>query len=209
MDPTQQRTCLWPSWLRNDVKRSGNSFRSLVRSTVSSTTPVASIRRASYRGRCGAMTPKIAQFLAEQQPVTPCLVLDVDRVEANFRALARALPLARIYYAVKANPAAPVLERLVHLSSGFDAASFEEIEACLGPARRLKRSASATRSRRSPRSAARTPPACRCSLSIPTEELQKIAEHAPGRRCTAVSGRQRRRRLAAVAQVRHHRRDGA
>jgi len=22
--PTQQRTCLWPSWLRNDVKRSGN-----------------------------------------------------------------------------------------------------------------------------------------------------------------------------------------
>ena len=57
--------------------------------------------------------PKIARFLAEQQPATPCLVLDVDRVEANFRALRRALPLARIYYAVKANPAAPVLERLV------------------------------------------------------------------------------------------------
>ena len=34
------------------------------------------------------MTPKVAQFLAEQQPATPCLVLDVDRVEANFRALA-------------------------------------------------------------------------------------------------------------------------
>ena len=31
------------------------------------------------------MTPKIARFLVEQQPVTPCLVLDVDRVEANFR----------------------------------------------------------------------------------------------------------------------------
>jgi len=24
MAHTQQRTCLWPSWLRNDVKRSGN-----------------------------------------------------------------------------------------------------------------------------------------------------------------------------------------
>ena len=59
------------------------------------------------------MTPKIAQFLAEQQPATPCLVLDVDRVEANFLTLQRALPLARIYYAVKANPARPVLERLV------------------------------------------------------------------------------------------------
>jgi ornithine decarboxylase len=33
------------------------------------------------------MTPKIARFLAEQQPATPCLVLDVDRVEDNFRAL--------------------------------------------------------------------------------------------------------------------------
>ena len=45
--------------------------------------------------------------------------------------LRRALPLARIYYAVKANPAAPVLERLTGLGSAFDAASWEEIEACL------------------------------------------------------------------------------
>ncbi len=51
------------------------------------------------------MTPKIARFLAQHQPATPCLVLDVDRVEDNFRALRDALPLARIYYAVKANPA--------------------------------------------------------------------------------------------------------
>lgn len=77
------------------------------------------------------MTPKIARFLAEQQPATPCLVFDVDRVEENFRALQRALPLARIYYAVKANPAAPILRRLVSLNSNFDAASFEEVSACL------------------------------------------------------------------------------
>ena len=61
------------------------------------------------------MTPKIARFLAQHQPATPCLVLDVDRVEDNFRALRDALPLARIYYAVKANPAHQVLERLVGL----------------------------------------------------------------------------------------------
>jgi ornithine decarboxylase len=82
-------------------------------------------------GGPGAMTPKIAHFIAQQQPVTPCLVLDVDRVEANFRALQHALPLARIYYAVKANPAAPVLQRLVKLASSFDAASYEEVAACL------------------------------------------------------------------------------
>src|SRR5882757_1450959 len=77
------------------------------------------------------MTPKIARFLAQHQPATPCLVLDVDRVEANFRALKDALPLARIYYAVKANPAHQVLERLVRLCSHFDAASIEEVSACL------------------------------------------------------------------------------
>lgn len=77
------------------------------------------------------MTPKIAQFLADYNPATPCLVLDVDRVEDNFHSIRSALPLARIYYAVKANPAAPILERLVKLGSAFDAASFEEIAMCL------------------------------------------------------------------------------
>ncbi|WP_421995004.1 type III PLP-dependent enzyme [Roseococcus sp.] len=77
------------------------------------------------------MTPKVARFLADTLPATPCLVLDVDRVEENFRRLRHALPLARIYYAVKANPAAPVLERLVGLGSQFDAASFQEVAMCL------------------------------------------------------------------------------
>ncbi|APT57568.1 type III PLP-dependent enzyme [Roseomonas gilardii] len=77
------------------------------------------------------MTPKIAQFLRDAAPATPCLVLDVDRVEENYRRLRAAMPQARIYYAVKANPAAPILDRLVGLGSSFDAASYEEISACL------------------------------------------------------------------------------
>ena len=77
------------------------------------------------------MTPKLVAFLRDSAPATPCLVLDLDRVEENYRRLKAAMPLARIYYAVKANPAAPVLDRLVGLGSCFDAASFEEVEACL------------------------------------------------------------------------------
>jgi ornithine decarboxylase len=77
------------------------------------------------------MTPKVARFLRDTQPATPCLVLDVDRVAENYGRLKSALPLARIYYAVKANPAAPILDRLVELGSSFDAASWEEIRACL------------------------------------------------------------------------------
>lgn len=91
------------------------------------------------------MTPKIARFLEDQRPATPCLVLDIDRVEQNYRALADALPLARIYYAVKANPARPVLERLVGLGSAFDAASWEEIELVLAAGPRPRRSPTATR----------------------------------------------------------------
>src|SRR3954452_7207025 len=77
------------------------------------------------------MTPKIARYLADHAPATPCLVLDVDRGERNYRTLIDALPVGRVYYAVKANPAAPILESLVRLGSGFTAASFEEFEFCL------------------------------------------------------------------------------
>ena len=77
------------------------------------------------------MTPKIARYLADYAPPTPCLIVDVDRVADRYRDLRTALPLARIFYAVKANPAAPVLERLVSLGSAFDAASWEEIDLCL------------------------------------------------------------------------------
>ena len=41
------------------------------------------------------MTPKIARFLRDNAPATPCLVLDVDRVEEKYRAMHAALPLAR------------------------------------------------------------------------------------------------------------------
>ena len=52
-------------------------------------------------------------------------------MEENYRRLQAAMPQSRIYYAVKANPAAPILDRLVGLGSSFDAASYEEISACL------------------------------------------------------------------------------
>jgi ornithine decarboxylase len=126
------------------------------------------------------MTPKIARFLAEQCPATPCLVLDVDRVEANYRALSQALPLARIYYAVKANPAAPILERLVGLSSSFDAASFEEIAACLDAGASPESISYGNTLKKA--SAIRRAHAAGVSLFAfdSAEELEKIADNAPG-----------------------------
>jgi ornithine decarboxylase len=128
------------------------------------------------------MTPKIARFLAQHQPATPCLVLDVDRVEANFRALKDALPLARIYYAVKANPAHQVLERLVGLESRFDAASIEEVTACLDAGARPEAISFGNTIKKV--SAIRRAYAAGVTMFAfdSREELEKLAAHAPGAR---------------------------
>ena len=128
------------------------------------------------------MISKIARFLVEQQPVTPCLVLDVDRVAENFVALRAALPLARIYYAVKANPAAPVLERLASLGSSFDAAGAEEVDSCLAAGAPPARISFGNTIKKV--SAIRRAHAAGVSLFAfdSAEELDKLARHAPGSR---------------------------
>ena len=128
------------------------------------------------------MTFKIAQFLADHQPATPCLVLDIDRVEANFRALSHTLPLARIYYAVKANPAAAILARLVGLNSHFDAASIEEVQFCLEAGARPAAISFGNTIKKV--SAIQRAHAAGVSMFAfdSEEELLKLAEHAPGAR---------------------------
>jgi ornithine decarboxylase len=76
------------------------------------------------------MTDRIRRFLADKQPETPCLVVDLDVVEFNFRRMRELLPQAKIFYAMKANPANEVLARLGKLGSNFDTASRGEIELC-------------------------------------------------------------------------------
>jgi ornithine decarboxylase len=128
------------------------------------------------------MTPKIARFLIERQPATPCLVVDIDRVAENFRALRRALPLARIYYAVKANPAPAVLDRLVNLGSQFDAAGIEEVEACLQAGARPAEISFGNTIKKA--SAIRRAHEAGITMFAfdSIEELEKLARHAPGSR---------------------------
>ncbi len=62
---------------------------------------------------------------------TPCLYIDLDIVEAQYRRLRRAMPYAEIYYAVKANPAREIVELLARLGSSFDIASRYELDLAL------------------------------------------------------------------------------
>jgi ornithine decarboxylase len=126
------------------------------------------------------MTPKIASFLDSSALATPCLVLDLDRVAENYAALRGALPDAKIFYAVKANPADAILRLLTGLGSSFDAASLREIVACIA--------AGAPASAISFGNTVKKPGAIAAAHAhgVPLyafdciEELEKIAIHAPG-----------------------------
>ena len=128
------------------------------------------------------MTPKIASFLADHAPATPCLVVDVDQVELRYCEIEAALPLARIYYAVKANPALPVLQRLVSLGSCFDAASWEEIRLCL----EAGADASGISFGNTIKKVSAIAKAHDAGITMfafdSDEELDKLARHAPGAR---------------------------
>jgi ornithine decarboxylase len=128
------------------------------------------------------MTPKIARFLADRCPVTPCLVLDVDRVEENYRNLRAALPLARIYYAVKANPATPVLARLARLGSRFDAASLPEVEGCLAAGAAPEAISFGNTIKKVSAIRAAYAAGVRLYAFDSAEELDKLARYAPGSR---------------------------
>lgn len=126
------------------------------------------------------MSPKIASFLDSSALATPCLVLDLDIVAQNFAALRRALPVAKIYYAVKANPAAPILRLLVEKSACFDAASLPEIEACLAAGAHAGTISYGNTVKKPSAIAAAHAHGVPLFAFDSIEELEKIARFAPG-----------------------------
>lgn len=67
---------------------------------------------------------------ADTKP-TPFLVFDLRSLEAKYREMQEQFPNAAIYYAIKANPARPILKRLIELGSCFDVASRYELDLVL------------------------------------------------------------------------------
>jgi ornithine decarboxylase len=129
-----------------------------------------------------AMTQKISRFLADHAPPTPCLVVDLDQVAANYRKLRTAMPDAVIYYAVKANPAPQILKRLVELGSSFDTASVNEIDMVLAAGAAPERISFGNTIKKSAAIEQAHQRGVRLFAFDSEAELEKIARAAPGAR---------------------------
>jgi len=122
----------------------------------------------------------IERFIRANHFDRPTLVLDTDLVEAQYHALAKGLGRARIHYAVKANPAREIIERLVKLGSHFDAASRGEIELCLSQGAAPEHISFGNTVKRPSDIAFAWAAGIELFAADAEEELSKIAEHAPG-----------------------------
>ena len=63
---------------------------------------------------------------------TPFLVVDTATVERQYDELVAAFPFAKVYYAVKANPAPEIISLLHKRGSNFDIASIYELDRAMG-----------------------------------------------------------------------------
>lgn len=59
---------------------------------------------------------------------TPFLVASLDKVTENYRLLRQHLPRVKVFYAMKANPAEAILQRMSSLGASFDVASSGEMQ---------------------------------------------------------------------------------
>ena len=72
------------------------------------------------------LTKEEATMLA-QKYATPLEVISLEHIEENYNLLCKHIPRLKVFYAIKANSAKCILEKLIKLGSNFDVASAGEI----------------------------------------------------------------------------------
>ncbi len=127
-----------------------------------------------------ARPSRLDGFVANRSFDKPTLVMDLDLVEAQYRALRAGLGRADIHYAVKANPARQVIARLVDLGSHFDAASKAEIALCLEEGADPSEVSFGNTIKRASDIAWAWDQGITLFAADAEEELEKIADNAPG-----------------------------
>jgi ornithine decarboxylase len=72
---------------------------------------------------------RLKEFASTKE--TPLLVTSLSTVARKYDELKKAMPYARVYYAIKANPSVEILKLLIDLGSFFDVASVCELDLIL------------------------------------------------------------------------------
>lgn len=75
--------------------------------------------------------PDLADLLHRHRIRTPALIIDRRVVRERYRLLRERLPQADVYFSVKANSEPRILELLCGMGSSFEAASIDEVRACI------------------------------------------------------------------------------
>lgn len=123
---------------------------------------------------------KLETYIRENTFERPTLVLDIEQVEKNYRALNRGMPKAHIHYAVKSNPHPKILKRLVKLGCRFDAASQGEIKMCLDAGSKPEHISFGNTIKRVQDITWAYEQGIKLYAADAEEELEKISKHAPG-----------------------------
>jgi len=125
-------------------------------------------------------TAKLEAFLSAHTTETPFVVIDSDIVAERYDALVEALPEADVFYAVKANPARPLLDLLVARGGNFDVASRNEIQMVLDAGADPSRISFGNTIKKARDIAWAFEQGVRLFAFDAEEELAKLTEHAPG-----------------------------
>lgn len=132
----------------------------------------AHVPRASWK--------KILDFSRDKP--TPFMVIDLELVRKRFMDIKKAFPYAKIYYAVKANPAPEIIELLRDLGSSFDIASIYELERVLGVGVKPENISFGNTIKKAKDIALFYEKGIRLYASDSENDIRLLAEHAPGSR---------------------------
>ncbi|ANZ38611.1 ornithine decarboxylase [Lentzea guizhouensis] len=123
---------------------------------------------------------RIRRFLDQENPSTPCLVIDLETIRARYQAIQAAMPSVDIFYAVKSNPEADVVATLVSQGARFDVASPAEIDLCLARGAEPSSISYSNPIKKAADIAYAYSRGVRLFVSDSEQDVRFVAEHAPG-----------------------------
>lgn len=111
---------------------------------------------------------------------TPFLVVDLSRIKSKYEEMVGLFPNAKIHYAMKASPAAEVINLLASLGSNFDCASIYELDRVIGCGVAGDRISYGNTIKKAAHVKYAFDQGVRLFATDSEADLKNIAEHAPG-----------------------------